>query len=292
MGYKGDPMLGKRPAWTKDGTLMVFRKLEQSVPEFEKYKRESGKKWREFIPEEYKKNTTLTDEEGAALFGAQIFGRWASGLPLQNFPIRDNKELAKTITKPELNNFDFSVNNDYSAPTDLRCPFFSHIRKTAPRQLEPYVQRKFLDSTSIIRAGIPYGPEATSKELADGKSDDNPRRKRGLLFNCYQSSIANGFMCQTRFGGNDYFPFSSASLQKHGQDPIIGSPPREIDIKDNHEKLLLVKSLDQKEQIVIRPLNFKPDTATDPRQPFFVTSRGGEYFFVPSVSELQRLANL
>lgn len=42
MGYKGDSVFDKpdsiqRPAYTKNGTFMVFRKLEQDVCGFEKY---------------------------------------------------------------------------------------------------------------------------------------------------------------------------------------------------------------------------------------------------------------
>lgn len=81
MGYKGDPNfdnpdLGKRPDWTKDGSLMVFRQLEQDVPEFLKYAADNGKNWRDFIPKDSKE--TLTDAEGTALFKAQIIGRWTS----------------------------------------------------------------------------------------------------------------------------------------------------------------------------------------------------------------------
>lgn len=83
MGYKGDPTfdnpdLPQRPAWTKDGTIMVFRKLQQDVPEFDRYLEDNGKRWRDFVPREHKGNVQLTDKEGAALFGAQMFGRWKS----------------------------------------------------------------------------------------------------------------------------------------------------------------------------------------------------------------------
>lgn len=84
MGYKGDPILDspdgiQRPAWTKDGSIMVFRKLEQDVPGFNKYINEKGKGWREFLPKDYQdKGIKLTDKQGAALFAAQIVGRWTS----------------------------------------------------------------------------------------------------------------------------------------------------------------------------------------------------------------------
>lgn len=81
-GYKGDPVVDdpnstiKRPAWAKDGTMMVFRKLEQDVLGFDDYLATNGKRWREFSLNGAKDN--LTDEEGAELWGARMIGRWKS----------------------------------------------------------------------------------------------------------------------------------------------------------------------------------------------------------------------
>ena len=84
MGYPGDSLYQNkktpRPAWSKDGTLMVFRKLPQLVPEFNKYVSDAGPKWREWMPADDvpKIQPPLSDEEGAALFGARLVGRWKS----------------------------------------------------------------------------------------------------------------------------------------------------------------------------------------------------------------------
>lgn len=83
MGYPGDPLFdnpsakGKRPAWTKDGTIMVFRKLEQAVLLFEQYIAKQGSRWREFIPGG-DISPPLSNAEGAELFGARFLGRWKS----------------------------------------------------------------------------------------------------------------------------------------------------------------------------------------------------------------------
>src|SRR5271154_2972221 len=82
MGYKGDPVfdnprIRQRPAWTKDGSLMVFRKLEQDVPGFNKYLKDNGPRWEQFIPRG-NPGGPLSAEEGANLFGAQLVGRWKS----------------------------------------------------------------------------------------------------------------------------------------------------------------------------------------------------------------------
>ena len=81
MGYKGDPVFdypdisAHRPSWAKGGTMMVFRKLEQDVPEFHAWKKQVGVRWREFAPPDCPE---LSDEQGADLWGARIIGRWPS----------------------------------------------------------------------------------------------------------------------------------------------------------------------------------------------------------------------
>jgi hypothetical protein len=83
MGYPGDPVRDdptakvKRPAWTKDGTMLVFRKLEQSVIPFEQYVQQNGPRWREFIPGG-NIIPALNKEEAEDLFAARLIGRWKS----------------------------------------------------------------------------------------------------------------------------------------------------------------------------------------------------------------------
>ena len=83
MGYKGDPVLDnpngqQRPPWTKDGSLMAFRKLQQDVPEFDTYLRKLGPTWRDRVYDPDSVQPPLSNEEGAELAGAQIVGRWKS----------------------------------------------------------------------------------------------------------------------------------------------------------------------------------------------------------------------
>ena len=82
MGYQGDPVLEdpnfQRPAWTKDGSLMTFRKLEQDVPGFNDYIKQNGCKWRQFVKNPKEIVPPLTDQEGEELFAARLVGRWKS----------------------------------------------------------------------------------------------------------------------------------------------------------------------------------------------------------------------
>lgn len=68
MGQFGDLQSPSRPSWAKNGSILVYRHLEQLVPEFDKFKRDNA-----LFP------LTLPNEQGAELLGARLFGRWKSG---------------------------------------------------------------------------------------------------------------------------------------------------------------------------------------------------------------------
>jgi deferrochelatase/peroxidase EfeB len=85
------------------------------------------------------------------------------GAPLATCPFKDNPEFAQD--KDKANDFDYRVRGvpgvSSKVITDYYCPFTAHTRKTAPRDLDPLVQRKYLESGAIVRAGLPYGPEVS-----------------------------------------------------------------------------------------------------------------------------------
>ena len=67
------------------------------------------------------------------------------------------------LSPAKINNFDYTE-------VDGRCPFATHIRKTAPRNLTPFVTNEFLDASVIVHSGIPYGPEVRSLNFLDGRA--------------------------------------------------------------------------------------------------------------------------
>ncbi|KAG8942902.1 hypothetical protein FRC04_003302 [Tulasnella sp. 424] len=215
MGYKSDPALARRPKWAKNGSIMVFRKLEQDVPEFNNWLTETGKSWRSFAPKELvDSERPLSNKEGAALLGARMFGRYKSGTPVVLRPFRELPGDQKKAEDFEWNNdFDYMVPGE-SAPSARYCPFSAHTRKVTPRNLGKYYTKNYLESAMILRAGIAYGPEVTQGEREAKKS----KLKRGLLFVCYQSSLEHGFIRQTRdFANMECFPKIAAQDTKHGQ---------------------------------------------------------------------------
>ncbi|KAK7038734.1 hypothetical protein VNI00_010619 [Paramarasmius palmivorus] len=288
LGYPGDPVYDKkstRPAFTKEGSFMVFRKLEQNVLFLEDY---TNQNWSS-VPADVPGGKPLDEDERKKLFEARLLGRFKSGVPLALSPYRED---TKYLQPDYINNFDYTEPNG-------GCPFSAHVRKTAPRQLQPIVSKEYLDASVIVRAGIPYGDEISDKEREDWAKlspaeKENAKSPRGLFFVCYQSSIDNGFFRQqVGFANNDYFPITGLVPQKIGQDPILGGPKPvtgiqgEVDISQDGEVTMQVINK-QGEQYEVDGFAKKIDpSVVSHEQKFFVTSRGGEYYFVPSISTVK-----
>jgi hypothetical protein len=70
LGHKGDPNMKRGPEWAKEGSFLVFRQLDQKVPEFERFLEE----WAPKVP-----GTNYKGPNGPAKLGAHLMGRWKSG---------------------------------------------------------------------------------------------------------------------------------------------------------------------------------------------------------------------
>ena len=179
--------------WMRNGSYMVFRRLEQKVPEF-----------RRFVAE---RAARLGMD--AELLAARMVGRWKSGTPMELTPLRDNPALGR----------DDDRNNDFEFGDDRfqrKCPYAAHIRKVNPR--DDVAEAEALRHR-IIRAGITFGPEVVPSETTT-------RHSRGLMFVCYQTSIERQFEYIQRqandpgFVGGKRRPGGGAVTP--GFDPIIG----------------------------------------------------------------------
>lgn len=69
IGYDGDEDKDRRPAWAKDGSFMVTRKLNTLVPEFDDFLIANGPS---FFPD-------IPVQAAADRLGARLFGRWKNG---------------------------------------------------------------------------------------------------------------------------------------------------------------------------------------------------------------------
>ncbi|KAJ6536078.1 dye-decolorizing peroxidase precursor [Mycena capillaripes] len=265
LGETGDPGLSLRPAWAKDGSFLVFRQLQQLVPEFS-----------QFLTDHPLEVPGLTPAQGSELLGARMVGRWKSGAPIFLSPTADDPVLA---ADPNRNN-DFDYLLDVADPgtenhfNQTACPFGAHIRKVHPRgDLGPSAE----NSHFIIRSSIPYGPEVTAAETASSTTSVD----RGLAFVAYQSSIFNGFMfLQSIWINNVGFIFGKVD-PTIGVDPIIGT------LGGGSKNISGLNPLVPVDESV----DFHDDPWNDVVLPTdYVISRGGEYFFSPSLSGLGAIA--
>nr|WAW38277.1 DyP-type peroxidase [Auricularia auricula-judae] len=244
-GETGDSLASRRPAWMKDGSFMAFRQLQQKVPE-----------WNRFIASNAPNVSGLTRAQSVTLMGARLMGRWKSGAPVDLSPLFDNATLG---ADPKLNNnFDYTHAGSNIDSDQTRCPFGAHVRKTRPRA------DLSAPDNSIMRAGIPYGPEVTDDELTAATSTLD----RGLAFVSYQSQIAKGFrFIQTAWANGQNFPFGKS--EQPGFDPVVGA---------NRGRARLMSGYNVSN--TAQELSLQTD---------FVISKGGEYFFVPSISALRTM---
>jgi Dyp-type peroxidase family len=187
------------------------------------------------------------------LGGAMAMGRFANGNPV----VLDNED---ELPPGHIVRNDFNYKTD---PHGAKCPFQGHIRKMNPRGSsgEPPVEERM---HRLARRGITYGDR--TKESFENE-DLMPEKNVGLLFMCFQADLARQFeFVQAKWGTNSNFPGARTGL-----DPVIG------------------RGGTYGQQWP--PAWGNPDPAL--RQPFdfagFVTLKGGEYFFAPSISFLAGL---
>jgi Dyp-type peroxidase family len=196
------------------------------------------------------------DEEKLA---AKVVGRWRDGTPLVRSP--DAPDPGFNAKTPGGNDFRYAADED-----GARCPIGAHIRRSNPRDaLDVLIQKDPTDAGSqlsfrhrMIRRGMPYGPP-----LPDGVTEDDGE-PRGLVFTCFVGSISRQFEAVQVQWLNDGNIFHLG----HDKDFMLGDP-------DGTGKMTVQGD---------PPFFLGP-------QGCFVTTRGGEYLFVPGITALAAIAD-
>jgi Dyp-type peroxidase family len=193
--------------------------------------------------------------------GAMVVGRFEDGTPLA---------LSQTdgFLPVKENNFTYDVD-----PDGVRCPFAAHIRKTNPRgdiSRQFGVPEEAERQRRVARRGITYG-ERTRHPDAFQALEDLPTGGVGLLFMCFQASISNQFaFIQRSWANNEGFLTGGVGL-----DPVIGQAPA------SGQAPITQNWLKQWGDAATLPFSFEG----------FVTLKGGEFFFAPSIPFLRVLAH-
>ncbi len=140
-------------------------------------------------------------------------------------------------------------------PNGFRCPLGAHIRRSNPRDALGF-SGDLTFRHRIIRRGMPYGPELPPEVLED---DDV---ERGLVFVCFNASISR------QFEGIQLQWLNDGNIFHLGDDTdfLSGGPSGKMTIQGD------------------------PPFFLAPQGPF-VTTRGGEYLFVPGITALAAIAD-
>jgi Dyp-type peroxidase family len=191
-------------------------------------------------------------EQERELLAAKLVGRWRSGAPLTLAPEVDDPALGADRQR----NNDFDYANDQHG---RQVPFGCHIRRMNPRDTK-LTRLTDVNIHRLIRRGTTYGPPYDANALSE--EDDEVTRGSYFLFIGAKAMASIEFLQAEWINDGDFIGAAGE------RDPIIG-------------------------------LQQEDATFTIPKEPVrrrlhgietFNVLRGGEYFFMPSISALNWIA--
>jgi Dyp-type peroxidase family len=191
---------------------------------------------------------------GKEKLASKFIGRWRDGTPVELSPDAPSQEIVKDKEK----NVNFTFGNDLDG---ARCPIGAHVRRTNPRDAFGFNGR-LVNRRRITRRGLPYGPYVP---------DDQPVRddaEHGIIFMALNASLSR------------QFEFVQQQWVEYGNDARLGN-----------DKDMLLGNHDGRDRYTIQGTG---DASNPPfvcgGLPNFVELRGGDYFFLPSMTALRMIA--
>ncbi len=256
----------------KDGTFLVFRKLEQDVLAFWRTFAALGQR---FAGQAVGDGYTVPADPFAAThwLAARAMGRWTNGNSTLTHPHAAGDRLPPTT----INDFVYGAD-----PHGLACPIGSHVRRANPRDQRggPTGESwKVVKRHRILRRGRAYGHLHDADTLIRLLLAGEPVEERpasGLLFVCLQSNITRGFEFVQQIWNNN--PGFHGVYQE--ADAIAGPGGCRYSIPARTVRLRLDNPF---------PDPAEPDEDRRLGLPRFVVPRGGGYFFVPSRATVELL---
>jgi Dyp-type peroxidase family len=191
---------------------------------------------------------------------SKFIGRWRDGTPVETSP--DKPDFPLTQDPNQSTNFTYGKD-----PAGARCPIGAHIRRVNPRDAFGFDGR-LINRRRITRRGLPYGPYAPDENTPTDPAELDAT-DRGVVFMALNASITR------------QFEFVQQQWITYGNDAHLG----------NDKDLLMGNHCTDGEKYVIQG----DTTPTNPpfvctHLPNFVELRGGEYFFLPSITALGMIA--
>ena len=191
---------------------------------------------------------------GKEKLAAKFIGRWADGTPLELSPDKPDQAIVQDPNR----NTNFTYGAD---PEGTRCPIGAHVRRVHPRDAFGFSGR-LIDRRRITRRGLPYGRPVPEGE--HGSDTD----ERGIVFMALNASLSRQF----EFVQQQWVEYGNDAHQGNDKDMLTGN-------HGGRGKFVVQGSAD----------------ATNPpfvcnNLPNFVELRGGDYFFLPSMTALGMMA--
>ncbi len=257
-------------SFSRNGTFMAYRKLHQNVVTFRSFMAGAGAQFGAVFGIE-------RQEDAVATLMAKFTGRWSDGVPLSRAPtISDwrqfNRDFPDVLPTADpagyykrdqaLSLFIFGDDGD-----GVKCPIASHLRRVNTRDsMGPTASAGSVltNRRRILRRGLPYG------DSTDGVADSD---EHGIVMLVVCASLFRQFeFVQQQWinygldarAGNDTCPL----VGNHSRGGASGPPAKFVIPSD--------------------PKSGRPPFIVE-GLPQFVETRGGEYFFVPSMTALRML---
>jgi Dyp-type peroxidase family len=261
----------------RNGTFMVYRKLHQNLATFKTYIAKQAAMLRGIDP-------SFSEEGAEWTVKAKMVGRWPSGIPLAaaptykaakeieaqwaDIPVLRLKPSPTPTEKARIAAYQRLLTNfRYRDDADgIRCPVGAHIRRANPRDaLDPSygtpganLDSALTNRRRIMRRGLPYGdPDAW---------DDTS--EHGVIFIAICASLFRQF----EFVQQQWVQYGSSFNAGNDTDPLVG-------LRRTGAKFVIpADPAEDKAPFICASL------------PQFVETRGGDYFFAPSLTALRQIA--
>ncbi|MBZ0237587.1 MAG: Dyp-type peroxidase [Deltaproteobacteria bacterium] len=189
----------------KNGSFLVFRKLEQDVKGFWETFRALARDWQGVH------GVPAGIDEATHWLAARAMGRWTNGNSVALHPEREGARMHDS----KINEFVYGDD-----PDGNKCPIASHVRRANPRDERgggTNESWKVVKRHRILRRGRAYGVLPDPKAAIEGKLNGDTGAT-GLLFVCLQANITHGFEFVQQIWNNN--PAFNGIYQE--PDPIMG----------------------------------------------------------------------
>ena len=255
-------------SFSRNGTFMAYRKLHQNVVAFRTFLESTATQLAQVWG--------LPRDDAGEMLAAKIAGRWSDGVPLalaptvaewkqfnERYPLVDTQKDPHRYAAREQALIDFRYKDD---PQGLKCPLTSHMRRVntrdmlAPRDTDGSVLN---NRRRILRRGLPYGDSSPGVSDAD---------EHGIVMLIVCASLFRQF----EFVQQQWLNYGLDSNAGNDTCPLVGNHAAGAD----GPKAKFVIASD--------PKTGRPPFIAE-GIPQFVETRGGEYFFVPSMTALRMI---